>query len=40
MTKTILTVYSLGAADVLTDVLDTTDRMEEIAYARKAGLLK
>lgn len=24
--------YSLGAADVLTDVLDTTDRMEEIAY--------
>nr|DAV71780.1 MAG TPA: hypothetical protein [Caudoviricetes sp.] len=24
--------YSLGAAGVLTDVLDTTDRMEEIAY--------
>lgn len=24
--------YSLGAADALTDVLDTTDRMEEIAY--------
>nr|DAT66792.1 MAG TPA: hypothetical protein [Caudoviricetes sp.] len=24
--------YSLGAADGLTDVLDTTDRMEEIAY--------
>lgn len=24
--------YSLGAADALTDVLDTTDRMEAIAY--------
>ena len=24
--------YSLGAADALTDVLDITDRMEEIAY--------
>lgn len=24
--------YSLGAADALTDILDTTDRMEEIAY--------
>ena len=24
--------YSLGAADALTDVLDTTDRMEEIDY--------
>lgn len=24
--------YSLGAADALTDVLDATDRMEEIDY--------